>query len=34
MEGAFFLFVIMTVIGSLMSEYVKGVNHAGEHYSN
>jgi hypothetical protein len=26
MEGAFFLFVIMTVIGSLMSEYVKDVH--------
>ena len=34
MEGAFFLFVILAAVGSLLSEYVKGVNHAGEHYSN
>ena len=26
MEGAFFLFVIMTVVGSLMSEYMKDVH--------
>ena len=26
MEGAFFLFVILTAVGSLLSEYVKAVN--------
>ena len=26
MEGAFFLFVILTAIGCLVSEYVKGVH--------
>ena len=25
MEGAFFLFVILAAVGSLVSEYVKGV---------
>lgn len=34
MEGAFFLFVILAAVGSLLGEYVKGVNHAGKHYSN
>ena len=34
MEGAFFLFVILTAVGSLVSEYVKSVNHAGEHCSD
>ena len=34
MEGAFFLFVILAAVGSLASVYVKGVNHAGKHYSN
>ena len=34
MEGAFFLFMILAAVGSLLSEYVKGVNHAGEHCSN
>ena len=26
MEGAFFLFVILVAVGSLVSEYVKGVH--------
>jgi hypothetical protein len=26
MEGAFFLFVILAAVGSLVSEYVKGVH--------
>ena len=30
MEGAFILFVILAAVGSLLSEYVKGVNHVGE----
>ena len=30
MEGAFFLFMILAAVGSLASEYVKGVNHVGE----
>jgi hypothetical protein len=30
MEGAFFLFMILAAVGSLLSEYVKGVNHVGE----
>ena len=30
MEGA----LILAAVGSLASEYVKGVNHAGKHYSN
>ena len=30
MEGIFFLFVILAAVGSLLSEYVKGVNHVGE----
>ena len=34
MEGAFFLFVILTAVGSLLSEYVKGVNQVGKHSSN
>jgi hypothetical protein len=34
MEGALFLFVILAAVGSLASEYVKGMNHAGEHCSN
>ena len=34
MEGAFFLFVILAAVGSLVSEYVKGMNHVGEHCSN
>lgn len=29
MEGAFFLFAIATAVGSLVSEYVNGVNHLG-----
>jgi hypothetical protein len=33
MEGAFFLFVILTAVGSLVSEYVNSVNRAGEHCS-
>ncbi len=27
MEGAFFLFVILAVVGSLLSEYVKSVHY-------
>ena len=34
MVGAFFLFVILAAVGSLASEYVKGVSHAGKHYPN
>ena len=34
MEGAFFLFVIIVVIGNLVSGYVKSVNHVGENYFN
>lgn len=34
MEGAFFLFVILAVVGSLLSEYVKDINQVGEHSSN
>ena len=34
MEGAFFLFVILAAVGSLASEYVKSMNHTGEHCSN
>ena len=34
MEGAFFLFVILTAVVSLASEYVKSLNHVGEHYSD
>ena len=34
MEGAFFLFVILAVVGSLLSEYVKSMNQVGDHSSN
>ena len=34
MEGAFIRFVILTAVVSLASEYVKSVNHVGEHYSD
>ena len=34
MEGAFILLVILTAVVSLASEYVKSVNHVGEHYSD
>ena len=34
MDGAFILFVILTAVVSLASEYVKSVNHVGEHYSD
>ena len=34
MEGAFILFVILAAVVSLASEYVKSVNHVGEHYSD
>jgi hypothetical protein len=34
MEGAFFLFVILTAVVSLACEYMKSVNHVGEHYSD
>jgi len=34
MEGAFFLFIILAAVGSLASEYVKGMNQAGEHCSD
>ena len=34
MEGAFYLFVILAAVGSLASEYVKSLNHVGEHYSD
>ena len=34
MEGAFFLFVILAAVVSLASEYVKGVSHISERYSN
>lgn len=34
MEGAFFLFVILAVVGSLLNEYVKSMNQVGEHSSN
>jgi hypothetical protein len=34
MEGVFFLFVILAAVGSLASEYVKGVSHISERYPN
>ena len=34
MDGIFLLYVILAAVGSLASEYVKGMNHAGKHYSN
>jgi hypothetical protein len=34
MEGAFILFVILAAVVSLANEYVKSVNHVGEHYSD
>ncbi len=34
MEGAFYLFIILAAVGSLASDYVKGLNHVGEHCSD
>ena len=34
MEGVFFLFAILIAVGSLASEYVKGVNKESVAYEN